>query len=340
MTKAQKRFKRLLLAIPLIASREQGVPVDELIKKVGYLKREDLAQDMEFLEEVILPGVGFDTYLAPVQQRQRVKFKYPAGRQMGSFPLSITPREQLVLSLSLERLVREGVFDKRSRTVRLITRLLRQARSKGNSGQQVLAVDAGHKLDKERLAILRDGLRKKQSVEIIYYTASRGGLARRRVDSYDIYFNGDEWYLIGHCRLSKGIRTFRVDRIKEVKSTTVKYEVADDYRLSEYVSAAGFKVSSDAVRVKLRFPERIARQVREEFTGETIRKSKQGGVEVEVPSAVPSWVVNRALCYADSCELLEPIELRDELVAKAKRVLAIYEGSKRRAAGVAKAGKR
>ncbi len=331
MTTAQERFKRILLAIQLISrGGDEGVPVSELMKKVGYANTKELAEDMDFLEAVVLPGVGFNSYLAPVQRRQRIKFKYPVGRKMGSFPLSVNPKEALVLSIALERLVGEGVLSPRSMTVRLVSRILASVERRRKGVKRVLAIDAGHKQAGDKLDILRRAKERKKSAELVYYTASHGGLRKRLVDIYDLYFNGDEWYAIGYCRYGKGIRTFRVDRIKEARPSDKSYRKAPDYRLEDHISGSMFRPTGDAIRVILRFAAALAPGVREEFTEEKIKDRADGGVEVAVRSDVPSWVVNRALCYAEACELVRPVELRRELVDKAKGIMRLYQGPKRR----------
>lgn len=53
----------------------------------------------------------------------------------------------------------------------------------------------------------------------IRYRSPAGGLSERDVEPLGLLRGGDHWYLVGWCRLRKGIRGFRVDRIEGAQVT-------------------------------------------------------------------------------------------------------------------------
>jgi predicted DNA-binding transcriptional regulator YafY len=57
----------------------------------------------------------------------------------------------------------------------------------------------------------------KQVISIEYVSFEKGEVTDRFVEPVGIYYSFEQWYLIGWCRLRKGYRTFRIDRIKHTK---------------------------------------------------------------------------------------------------------------------------
>lgn len=53
------------------------------------------------------------------------------------------------------------------------------------------------------------------------YVSSRGDRERRVVDPLRIDSNNDDWYLRGWCHTRQGIRTFRLDRMADLRVTTI-----------------------------------------------------------------------------------------------------------------------
>lgn len=51
-----------------------------------------------------------------------------------------------------------------------------------------------------------------------------------------IYFN-DAWYVVAWCRMRKGLRHFRVDRMVEIERTGEKYAVREDFTLTKHLES-------------------------------------------------------------------------------------------------------
>ena len=62
----------------------------------------------------------------------------------------------------------------------------------------------------------------------IRYQNMNGGESERDVDPYGLVFHYGRWYLVGLDHLSNEIRTFRVDRISEVRLLDDTFEVPAD----------------------------------------------------------------------------------------------------------------
>ncbi|HEY2556426.1 MAG TPA: WYL domain-containing protein [Diaminobutyricibacter sp.] len=86
---------------------------------------------------------------------------------------------------------------------------------------------AGSETD-ESLHLIRDAVADGTQLEFVYLN-SRGEHERRRVDPLRIESVDQDWYLRGWCHLRKAIRTFRLDRISDLRATDepITYRPAD-----------------------------------------------------------------------------------------------------------------
>lgn len=70
--------------------------------------------------------------------------------------------------------------------------------------------------------------------------------------------------IAAYCHLREGIRTFRIDRIKDIKITDDKYKIPEDYSLSEeFKTVWGVEQGKKELDIKIKFTGRAARFVPE-----------------------------------------------------------------------------
>ncbi|MBX3142366.1 MAG: WYL domain-containing protein [Trueperaceae bacterium] len=68
---------------------------------------------------------------------------------------------------------------------------------------------------------LAEAVHSRQRVQLSY--DGRGEMTRRSVDPYGLARIG-AWYLVGYCHLRQDLRTFRLDRMREVRFTDGRFE--------------------------------------------------------------------------------------------------------------------
>ena len=69
--------------------------------------------------------------------------------------------------------------------------------------------------DNSTLPVLSSAAHARQGVRMQYRTVA-GEESARDFDSYGLAFRGGRWYAVGFCHLRKGLRSFRLDRVKSV----------------------------------------------------------------------------------------------------------------------------
>ena len=77
----------------------------------------------------------------------------------------------------------------------------------------ITASAGGHDLS-QRLAKIETAIFRRKTIVFDYYTMQRGELGTRRVDPYQLLFQGGQFYLVGRSHERDAIRVFRLSRIR------------------------------------------------------------------------------------------------------------------------------
>lgn len=67
------------------------------------------------------------------------------------------------------------------------------------------------------------GVANKEVLKMEYRKAGKES-STREIEPVGIYYYFDQWYMIAYCRLRNAYRTFRIDRIGEIKATGIAFE--------------------------------------------------------------------------------------------------------------------
>jgi proteasome accessory factor C len=70
--------------------------------------------------------------------------------------------------------------------------------------------------ESKSVGALRDAAADQHVVRITYRSVGREETTGREIEPWSVFTTLGRWYVLGHCRLVDGQRTFRVDRIKEM----------------------------------------------------------------------------------------------------------------------------
>lgn len=100
------------------------------------------------------------------------------------------------------------------------------------------------------MAIIQAAVRSGRQVEFDYLNA-RGSAEHRRVDPLRIESVDNDWYLRGWCHLREAMRTFRLDRMSELRSTTEPADAHDD---TVTLPDSLFQGSADDLTVTVELP--------------------------------------------------------------------------------------
>jgi predicted DNA-binding transcriptional regulator YafY len=166
------------------------------------------------------------------------------------------------------------------------------------------------------------------ALRMVYKTGHSGQTRDREVDAYGLVVNNREWYLVGWDHYRKGVRTFFLPRIKSAKYTDKKFRVKDDFDLDRYLATAvdSHQSTGPIHHVKLRFTAEAA-PAGEDFIwnrGQKTSKDQQGRLIVEFDTGALYAVQRQVLSWGGGVEVMEPEELRRNVVNAAGEIERIY----------------
>ncbi len=166
----------------------------------------------------------------------------------------------------------------------------------------------------------------------IGYMNNDGEASDRLLEPLGLVCKRNVWYLIARKVGSADNRTFRVDQIVNLNvRDNEKFVYPHEFFLSEHIGASWGVFYNDEVEiVKLKFSRKVAHRVknlRYHPTQRIIEECSDGSVilEFEVCGLVEmqSWILQ----WGSQVEVLEPLELREEILQTAQSIVEKY-GSK------------
>ena len=177
-----------------------------------------------------------------------------------------------------------------------------------------------------------DALQRSQTIKIDYHKP--GGEARTRlVDPYHLVNYKGEWYLTGLCHLREKVLTFAVSRMGKASVTSKGFVYPADFDFDRFAASRfGIFSGEKEYRVRLEFAPRHTPYVleREWHPSQSIHLQPDGGVVLELVSShlfeLRQWVMS----WGGGVEVLEPIELRNDVINELRSALAGYEASQGR----------
>src|SRR3569833_1148246 len=228
-----QRLRRLLYLVPYVAKHPEGVPVDELAKKIGA-ERDELIADLDLLSQVGPPDGDPGEYLLVSVDEGRV-FVDLAHRL--TRPLRLTAAEGCSLLLGIRALRESGVapFDAamQSAEKKLLAALGRGA-NEGETLATTTVVAAPDAAVATHLRTLVAAARKRERLEIDYVSTTQQQNERRPNDPYGIVHHAGEWYVVGFCHKRGDVRTFRIARIAALRPLGDRFERPAAFDLDAY----------------------------------------------------------------------------------------------------------
>lgn len=243
--------------------------------------------------------------------------------------IELTLGEVLALCLARESLAQpdepltwqaQGVFDS-------IARLLpAPLREELEAAQNTISVRDGTKRDYNAVPLLplHRAVKERRTVQMRYYTQSRGEESTRSVNPYKVVQRNGYWNLIAWCHQRREIRLFSLDMIRGVEPTDRHFEVCPDFDLEIYLHGSISAMRGDLTTIRVLFDARIAswaRRHRWSFP-HTVSDAANGSLMLHGEVSGLEEIRNELLRWGASVEVLEPLELRQAMHREALAIAA------------------
>lgn len=101
--------------------------------------------------------------------------------------------------------------------------------------QRVLFYTQGDSPKTNHLSLIQSAIADCTRIEINYHAIHSDVVSERSIEPLAVYYTKDKWLLIAYCRLRQSLREFRVDRILNLKITTISFPVRQ-FSFEEYIA--------------------------------------------------------------------------------------------------------
>ena len=168
----------------------------------------------------------------------------------------------------------------------------------------------------EKMKVCESAVNDKKSL-LIDYISSGGEHSKRVIDPHLLIFKQNVWYVYAFCHTKQTFRTFKIGRIKSASFTGesfVKREFTrDELDLNFYYS------EKNLVDVTLEI-EKSRLADAEEWLGIDNIEPRGNGFTARITLPDDGGLVNKILSYGGGIRVLEPKELKEKVIAAAKKI--------------------
>ncbi len=317
-----------LLSITTILLNRRSVTAAALAERFGVSVR-TIYRDIDDLSASGVPGVAMPGQGGGIAILE--------GYALSRAALSPEERDSLLLALKTLQVTRhpqaQAVLEKMG------------ALFQSGGGCDWIAIDfslwgsdpnASGKFDCLREAILRE-----QVLEIEYLDAQNHP-SRRRVEPLRLVFQFRSWYLWAYCALRQDYRSFRISRIRALRSLAEHFDreqrllEAERLRRQELQKQAAAQSAPPPgmAHLRLRFTAAALHRLYDDYDDAQIRETEDGFYELTLDFPEDEWVYGYLLSFGDALEVLSPPHIRDILRQRCENIAAQYRIVDKQASGL------
>lgn len=293
------RTARLLDLVPFLNSH-QGISVKELAKEFE-VSQSQITADLTTLWMCGLPGY---TPLELMDLEFESGFVTIRNAETLSKPRTISFDEAVALLLGLD-ILRTTIPPAR-RDLIAIAEALAQRISKKVGVPRSIQLEPT--VEPETLALVKQAIVNKIKLTIKYHSLYSDLVKERIISPHEIFEKDSHLYLQAFCLTADAGRTFRLDRILQV---SILKEVA-----REVPSIENFEQIPFTIRVIT-----VSRDLAERFNV----RIDPNKLQIKSQSYSAQWIIRSVFAGGAHSELLQPGQIRQEVLAKAQALLYRYK---------------
>jgi predicted DNA-binding transcriptional regulator YafY len=161
--------------------------------------------------------------------------------------------------------------------------------------------------EEDLVATLSRGIRERRLVELDYLKEGEEEVSPHLVEPYTLERRLPHWYVHTWDRTRGGERSFRLDRMRSARLQRGRFEPREGFDPHEF---------RDARPARIWYSKEIARWELEKDA----RRLADGSAVAERPVGSREWLLGEILSYRGEAVVLEPVELRREIAARAREL--------------------
>ncbi|MBW1602146.1 WYL domain-containing protein [Streptomyces sp. JJ66] len=315
-TNAIDQTRRMLSLVTYLRERP-GARVDEVARAFG-ISHEELVSDLQVLP---LCGTSFrgGDLLDIDTDGEHIWWHNAGAVDSSGQPLRLAADEATALLVAARAVATlPGLRESDREALRRAEAKLEEAAGEHARASSRLSVT--FESEGGAFAEVDRALSERRRLWLRYYSPGRDELTEREVDPIRLFVVGHT-YLEGWCRLSEARRTFRLDRVAEIRLLD---EESDPPPVTPRDLSAGLvQPAADDPRVVIEVGPR-GRWVAEYWPHDSAEELPDGGLRVTLRTPDPAQLRRLALRLGADGRITEPPELADSAREAARAALAAY----------------
>lgn len=172
------------------------------------------------------------------------------------------------------------------------------------------------------IPILKTAILNRQPLAFDYYNSS-GDCAPREVCPIRLWFKSSAWYLLAYCMQRRALRTFKLTRIKRLRS--IPGEFPDEALSCAADETAEIQSDVLPIRFTLRIDASMAFRVYDDFEEEQLSQAENGDFIAHAAFMPGEWLISFILGYGAHAKVLEPKALADAVCCELEKMSALYK---------------
>jgi proteasome accessory factor C len=193
----------------------------------------------------------------------------------------------------------------------------------------ITASAGGHAIS-HRLVKIDTAISRRKTIVFDYYTMDRDATGARRVDPYQLLFQGGQFYLVGHSHERDDIRVFRLSRMRGKVSYATKaehdFQRPADFDPRAYADRIPWQFGDPQGDAEVLISERIAWQVERHFGRYGRFEDSDDGRLFVTPYANQRALLSWVLGLGEHARLVGPPELVQALGERLARLEELHRG--------------
>lgn len=211
-----------------------------------------------------------------------------------------------------------------SRYYRQLMEKLKPGSSKFASGMDSILIDLSswHKgILAQKMETIQAAVGRKEKLSFTYYAP--GGTGERIIEPYYLVFRWSSWYVWGWCEKREGFRLFKLHRMDRVRALEERFAG----REAPLPDLSIGHIFPGSIHVKALFEPEVKWRLVEEFGAWSFEEQADGKLLFHGDYTDREGLVGWILSFGNKARLLEPEDIRDELLEIAELMVDSYRGT-------------
>ncbi|MBV7531741.1 YafY family protein [Chitinophaga sp. sic0106] len=165
------------------------------------------------------------------------------------------------------------------------------------------------------LSDIQAALGNQQTLSMEYFSIKDEEATRREVEPVGIFHSSNSWHLIAWCRLRKGYRDFRADRIRKLQLLSERYDKSKHVTLKEYLEQQQRDHTNELMEFKVLMDNEMLRYISEQkyYFGLVAEKNLGDKTEMTFMQTSHEYFRRWLITFGKYVEVVSPQHLRDSM---------------------------